>query len=60
MFPKLMISLIQTALIYLLVQLDGFVDFIMTSWEIAYLCGHLYSSFGPLCQQKEASEPISL
>lgn len=28
--PKLTISLIQTALIYLLVQLDGFVDFIMT------------------------------
>lgn len=33
-----MISLIQTALIHLLVQLDGFVDFVMTGWEIAYLC----------------------
>lgn len=57
MLPKLMISLIQTALIYLLVQLDGFVDFIMTGWEIAYL---LYSSFVLLCQQKEAPEPIGL
>lgn len=36
--PKLIIGLIQTALLYLLVQLDGFANFIMTGWEISCLC----------------------